>query len=76
MVELARKNDVQLFLTTHSYYDALRYFYYAFEDENQRKEEFRSFLVNRKNGIVEAKLEMRWRLLKLYTRKLFLLIEN
>ena len=56
MVELARKNDVQLFLTTHSYYDALRYFYYAFEDENQRKEEFRSFLVNRKNGIVEAKI--------------------
>jgi len=55
MVDLARRNNVQLFITTHSYYDALRYFYYAFEPK-QREKEFRCILLRRHKGVVEAEI--------------------
>lgn len=56
IVELARKNNVQLFITSHSYFDALRSFYYVFENESQREKEFRCFLVKRQNGKVEVRV--------------------
>ena len=56
IVNLARRNNVQLFITTHSYYDALRYFYYAFETPEQRREEFRCILLKRHEGVVEAEI--------------------
>jgi len=49
MVELARENNVQLFITTHSFHDALNYFHYAFENDAQRQREFRSFVVTRRS---------------------------
>lgn len=52
IVQLARQNDIQLFITSHSYYDALRFFYYAYTDDEQRKREFRSFVVEKTNGKV------------------------
>lgn len=55
MIELARKNNVQLFITTHSYHDALRFFNYAFEDEEQKRREFRSFVVKKQDGKIDVK---------------------
>lgn len=56
MIELARKNNVQLFITTHSYHDALRFFNYAFEDEEQKRREFRSFVIKKQDGKVDVKV--------------------
>jgi len=57
MIDLATKNNVQLFITTHSYYDALRYFYYGVP-EQQRDAIFRCYLIERENdGTVRAELE-------------------
>lgn len=46
LIEIAKVNNLQLFVTTHSF-DVWRYFFYAYEDEQARKEEFRSFRVVR-----------------------------
>ncbi len=54
MVELAKKNNVQLFITTHSYYDALRYFKFAFENEEDRRKNFRCYLLTNNDGIIDA----------------------
>jgi len=57
MVDLARKNNVQLFITTHSYFDALKYFYHSFDPEKRRKE-FRCYTLEREeNGVVNVKIE-------------------
>lgn len=57
MVALARKNNVQLFVTTHSYFDALRYFHGSFDPE-KRKRKFRCYILERdENGVVDAKIE-------------------
>lgn len=57
MVEIAKKNNIQLFISTHSYYDALRFFYYAFEDEKERNDLFRNYVVNKNNGDIEVNKE-------------------
>jgi hypothetical protein len=46
LVKIAKTNNLQLFVTTHSY-DVWRYFYYAYSDEPTRKKDFRSFHVVR-----------------------------
>jgi AAA15 family ATPase/GTPase len=46
LIKIAKTNDLQLFITTHSF-DVWRYFMYSFEDEQTRKEDFRSFHVVR-----------------------------
>lgn len=57
LIELAKKNKVQLFITTHNYHDALRFFYHAFDNQEERDELFRCYLVSRDNGVVNVKLE-------------------
>jgi len=57
MIDLAMKNNVQLFITTHSYHDALRYLYYAVPSE-QRDDLFRCYVVERReDGTVQAAIE-------------------
>ena len=52
MVKLAVRNNVQLFVTTHSYYDALRYFSSSCEGVWNR---FRCYAISRKeDGSVSA----------------------
>jgi len=46
LIKIAKTNDLQLFITTHSF-DVWRYFMYSFKDEQTRKEDFRSFHVVR-----------------------------
>lgn len=55
LLSIAKMNDLQLFVTTHSY-DAWRYFYYSYPDPETRKKDFRSFHVTRdaKTGIVKS----------------------
>jgi energy-coupling factor transporter ATP-binding protein EcfA2 len=48
-IELSEKNNVQLFVTTHSYYDALRFFIHLCE----KKDALRCYLLKRTEGIVE-----------------------
>jgi hypothetical protein len=49
-IELSEKNNVQLFVTTHSYYDALRFFIYLCK----KKDELRCYLLKRTEGIIEV----------------------
>jgi energy-coupling factor transporter ATP-binding protein EcfA2 len=49
-IELSEKNNVQLFVTTHSYYDALRFFKHLCE----KKDELRCYLLKRTEGVVEV----------------------
>jgi predicted ATPase len=49
-IELSEKNDVQLFITTHSYYDALRFFKYSCKESDK----LRCYLLKRTEGVVEA----------------------
>jgi hypothetical protein len=49
-IELSEKNNVQLFVTTHSYYDALRFFIYLCE----KKDVLRCYLLKRTEGIIEV----------------------
>jgi predicted ATPase len=49
-IELSEKNNVQLFVTTHSYYDALRFFKYSC----RKSDELRCYLLKRTEGVVKA----------------------
>lgn len=55
LVDIAKKNRIQLFITTHSYFNALRDFYYAFENDKERKMLFRNYVISRDNGIIDVK---------------------
>ena len=46
LVKISKTNNLQLFITTHSF-DVWRYFMYSFKDELTRKKDFRSFHVVR-----------------------------
>lgn len=57
MVELSERNNIQLFITTHSYHDFLKKLYYVWkEDEGlkRRDEEFRCYRITKENGNVRA----------------------
>ncbi len=55
MVKYALENNVQLFITTHSYYDCLRILQYSFENEDQRKRVLRVYSLNKEpSGKVKA----------------------
>lgn len=58
LIEIARLNNLQLFVTTHSF-EAFRQFYYYYKKPEDREKEFQCFHVSRdaKSGIVEAKPE-------------------
>jgi hypothetical protein len=49
-IELSEKNNVQLFITTHSYFDVLRFFKYSCKESD----ELRCYLLKRTEGVVEA----------------------
>jgi len=46
LVKISKTNNLQLFITTHSF-DVWRYFYYTYPDNQTRQKEFRSFHVMR-----------------------------
>jgi len=58
LIQTSRDNDLQLFISTHSY-DAFRYFYYNYKDQVTRENEFRVFHVIRdaNTGIVTTQKE-------------------
>ena len=58
LIEIAKKNKLQLFVTTHSL-EAFRQFYYYYTKPEDRNKEFQCFHVLRdaKSGIVKAKSE-------------------
>lgn len=58
LLDIARTNRLQLFITTHNPY-VRRYLYYYYENPEERKKEFRCFHVtrDRDSGEVEAKIE-------------------
>lgn len=58
LLDIARMNDLQLFITTHNQ-SVWRYLYYSYETPEERQNEFRCFLVTRDkdSGEVEARIE-------------------
>jgi predicted ATP-dependent endonuclease of OLD family len=58
LVEIAKTNNLQLFVTTHSF-EVWRYFYGAYADQPTREKDFRSFHVVRdsETGIVNVSQE-------------------
>lgn len=58
LIEIVQKNELQLFVTTHSF-EAFRQFYYHYKKPEDREKEFQCFHISRdaKTGIVEAKPE-------------------
>ncbi len=61
-VDLAKKNRVQLFITTHNYMDAFKAYSdelgeHGFNTAEERKKLFRSYLVTNNSGVVDAKVE-------------------
>ena len=58
LIDIARINNLQLFITTHNPY-VRRYLHYHYESPEERKKEFRCFHVvrDKDSGEVEAKIE-------------------
>jgi len=58
LLDIAKLNNLQLFITTHNDY-ARNYLYYYYKNEEERNKEFRCFHVirNKDTGEVEAKIE-------------------
>jgi predicted ATPase len=58
LLDIAKLNDLQLFITTHNDY-ARDYLHYYYKNEEERNKEFRCFHVirNKDTGEVEAKIE-------------------
>jgi|Deesub1362A_J573_1020465.scaffolds.fasta_scaffold01443_15 AAA15 family ATPase/GTPase len=60
LIEIARTNNLQLFITTHSF-DVWRYLYYYYSEHDEidvRKKEFRTFHIRyHSDGKVEATIE-------------------
>lgn len=58
LLDIARMNNLQLFITTHNQ-NVWNYLYYYYENPEERKKEFRCFHVVRDKGSgeVEAKIE-------------------
>jgi AAA15 family ATPase/GTPase len=58
LLDIARMNNLQLFITTHNPY-VHRYLYYHYKSPEERKKEFRCFHVirDKDSGEVEAKIE-------------------
>jgi len=57
LIEISKDNNLQLFITTHSF-DTFRFLYYYYTDPEERKKEFRCFHVVRDaTGKVDVKPE-------------------
>jgi hypothetical protein len=58
LLEIARKNNLQLFITSHNQ-SVWNYLYYDYKSPEERKEEFRCFLIvkDKDSGEVEATIE-------------------
>ncbi|MCX9012272.1 MAG: AAA family ATPase [Candidatus Methanoperedens sp.] len=60
MIDLAKKNRIQLFITTHSHVAFVGFALdgkNSFDDEEEQKKLFRSYIVSNKDGIVGANVE-------------------
>lgn len=58
LLEIASKNNLQLFITTHNQ-SVWNYLYYHYKSPEERKKEFRCFLIvkNKDSGEIEATME-------------------